>query len=276
MEQQEIRKHVRQSYAKIAKEQQSSCCGPVSSCCGSSNADTLSQQIGYSKEQLESLPTGANMGLGCGMPLSHAGLKPGEVVLDLGSGGGLDCFIAAKEVGDTGRVIGVDMTPDMIDLARKNTREGGYKNVEFRLGEIENLPVADGSVDVVISNCVINLSPDKGQVFKEIFRVLKPGGRFIISDMVITKPLPDFILKSMEAYSSCIAGALLKDDYLNAIKQAGFHSPEVIESVNLPVDLMANDPTAQNIVKNNQLTQQQVDEIGKTVESMKVRGWKAA
>jgi arsenite methyltransferase len=274
MEEQEIRKHVRESYAKIARGQKSSCCSPVSSCCGGSDADKLSKSVGYSAEQLASLPEGADLGLGCGQPLSHADLKAGEVVLDLGSGGGLDCFLAAREVGSSGKVIGVDMTPDMIDLARKNATKGGYQNVDFRLGEIENLPVADNSVDVVISNCVINLSPDKERVFTELYRALKPGGRFTISDIVITKPLPDFILKSLEAYSGCISGALLKDDYLNSIKQAGFGAIEVIESVNFPVDLMANDPTAQSIIKNNLITQEQLNDIGKTVESMKVRGWK--
>ncbi|MCI0500093.1 MAG: arsenite methyltransferase [Planctomycetales bacterium] len=203
-----IRETVRKGYADIAKGQ-SGCC------CGSASPDKLAEAIGYTREELEALPDGANMGLSCGNPTAIADLKPGQVVLDLGSGGGFDVFIAARKVGPTGRAIGVDMTPDMLSNARASTaaftKKTGLSNVEFRLGEIEHLPVADGSADVVLSNCVINLSPDKQQVWKEIARVLKPGGKACISDLALKKPLPKQVLESAAALVSCVAGAVLID-----------------------------------------------------------------
>jgi arsenite methyltransferase len=188
----------------------------------------MAMQIGYSAEELQSIPEEARMGLGCGNPTALASLKEGEVVLDLGAGGGIDCFLASVAVGKTGRVIGVDMTPEMLHRARENARNGSYDNVEFRLGEIENLPVADGTVDVVISNCVINLSPDKARVFNEAYRVLKPGGRVMVSDMVLTRELPEDIRNSLAAYAGCVAGASLKEDYLLTITKAGFEDVEVV------------------------------------------------
>jgi len=223
MENQEIKKEVRAVYGNIAR-QSSSCCGskslPERSCCG---PDAKSQSIGYSPEDLKSVPDGANLGLGCGNPVALASLKEGETVLDLGSGAGFDCFLAANIVGDTGKVIGVDMTQEMVDRARENAQKNDYKNVEFRLGEIENLPVDDNSIDVIISNCVINLSTDKPKVFQEAYRVLKPGGRLMVSDMVLLKKLPKYIKDSVEAYVGCIAGAEMKDDYLKMIEEAGFN-----------------------------------------------------
>jgi SAM-dependent methyltransferase len=173
------------------------------------------------------VPDGANLGLGCGNPLAHAELKEGEVVVDLGSGAGFDCFLAARKVGPSGRVIGVDMTPEMIERARANARKGGYSNVEFRLGEIEHLPVADNFTDMIISNCVINLSTDKPQVFREALRVLKAGGRLMVSDLVLLRPLPEGVRASVEAYAGCISGALLKEDYLGAMTEAGFREVEL-------------------------------------------------
>jgi SAM-dependent methyltransferase len=219
-----VRGEVRERYAQIA-DGASSCCGQSSepSCdCGSSAPVSASELRGYSKEDLDSVPEGADMALGCGNPKAIADLKPGEVVLDLGSGGGLDCFLAADAVGEGGLVIGVDMTPEMIARARENARKTGHKNVEFRLGEIEYIPVADASVDVIISNCVINLSPDKPAVYRDAFRVLKPGGRLAIADMVARRPMPREILEDPDLMCKCVAGAVLKRDLENILNEAGF------------------------------------------------------
>jgi SAM-dependent methyltransferase len=232
-----IKKMVREGYAKIAIKE-TSCCPTCSCCSSSSSARDISKTVGYSEKEMDVVPEGANLGLGCGNPVALASLKKGDVVLDLGSGAGFDSFLASKRVGKTGRVIGVDMTPEMIDKAKKNAKKGGYKNVEFRLGEIEKLPVEDNSVDVIISNCVINLSPDKKSVFKEAFRVLKPKGRLMVSDLVLIKDLPDIIKKSVEAYVGCLAGAVMKKEYLNFIKTAGFQNIEVISESSYPVDAM--------------------------------------
>ena len=270
MRKEEIKKAVREGYARIAK-QESSCCGSVSSCCGSTDlAQDISKSIGYTEEELGTVPDGANLGLGCGNPVALASLKKGEIVLDLGSGAGLDSFLAANKVGKTGRVIGVDMTPEMIERARENARESNYANVEFRLGEIENLPVADNYVDVVISNCVINLVPDKRRVFAEVFRVLKPGGRLMISDIVLLSELPDFIKDSVEAYIGCLSGAIMKGEYIKAIKAAGFQEIEIVDEASFPIDCMANDPTAKAVIKNSKIPPQEVADIAGSVLSIKV------
>ena len=234
-----IKKRVKEGYAKIAQKG-TSCC-PGSSCCGSGNAKTISKTVGYTDKELSAVPEGSNLGLGCGNPVALASFKKGETVLDLGSGAGFDAFLAAKKVGVTGRVIGVDMTPEMLERARANAKKGGFDNVEFRSGEIEKLPVEDSVIDVVISNCVINLSPDKETVFKEAFRVLKPGGRLMVSDLVLAKDLPEQIKGSVEAYVGCLAGAIRKDDYLGFIKQAGFEDIKVISEASYPVDAMFDD-----------------------------------
>ena len=217
-----IRQHVRKWYGDIAQSQNSSCCS--ASCCNASASgdSDASAALGYSKEETDGAPEGANMGLGCGNPQAIADLRPGETVLDLGSGGGFDCFLAAPRVGENGRVIGVDMTPEMVSKARANAKKAGTENVEFRLGEIEHLPVADNTVDVIISNCVINLSPDKGQVFRDAYRVLREGGRLAISDVVAVKPLPDQLKQDLAAHCGCIAGAALVSDVERMLKEAGF------------------------------------------------------
>ena len=238
MKKSKIKKKVREGYAKIAKKERS-CCAPTSPCGGADLAQTVSKNIGYTDEELGSVPEGANLGLGCGNPVALASLAEGETVLDLGSGAGFDCFLAANKVGKVGKVIGVDMTPEMIEKARENAQKGNYRNVEFRLGEIENIPAADNSVDAVISNCVINLSPDKGRVFQETFRVLKPGGRLMVSDIVLLKELPDFIKSSIAAYVGCVSGALMKDDYLGAIRKAGFQEVKIIDEAAFPIDVRA-------------------------------------
>ncbi|MDP2759453.1 MAG: arsenite methyltransferase [Sideroxyarcus sp.] len=220
----EIRQAVRQQYGRVAESNGVGCgCGP--SCCEASttaSAESMSQGLGYSAKDVAVVPEGANMGLGCGNPQAIAALQAGEAVLDLGSGGGFDCFLAASQVGDSGHVIGVDMTPEMISKARVNADKGGYRNVEFRLGEIEHLPVADNTVDVIISNCVINLSPDKAQVFHDSFRVLKSGGRLAISDIVATAELPEEAKRDLALYTGCMAGASLIAELESMMHAAGF------------------------------------------------------
>lgn len=246
---------VREGYAKIARETSAGCCGQGVSCCGSSPEDSakLAEQIGYSAEELQALPEGANMGLSCGNPAALAALRPGEVVLDLGSGGGFDVFIAGKKVGPDGRAIGVDMTPEMLGKARGNTAayrdRTGLDNVEFRLGEIENLPVADNSVDVIVSNCVINLSPDKPRVWREMARVLKPGGRVAVSDLALLQPLPSAVAELVQALIGCVAGAVLVSDTERMAREAGLteivprQKPEYVEAM-----MRFNDPLYRKIV----------------------------
>ncbi len=225
------RRTVRDAYAKIAQESGGCCCGSRSSCCGTTAPDALAKALGYQESELRELPEGANLGLSCGNPTAIASLEPGEVVVDLGSGAGFDVFIAARRVGPTGRVIGVDMTPAMLEKARANAaafrKQSGLDNVEFRLGEIEHLPVADSSVDVVISNCVINLSPDKPQVWRDIARVLRPGGRVAVSDLALVRPLPAAVRESVEALIGCVAGAVLVEETEGMAREAGLTEVKV-------------------------------------------------
>lgn len=245
----QIREAVREGYGQIARSGHcsdartalaeepgspgSACCGSDGGCCGASalTPDQVAEAVGYASTDLESLPEGANMGLSCGNPTALASLKPGEVVLDLGSGGGFDCFIAGPKVGPTGQVIGVDMTPDMLSKARRNLdayrERSGLDNVEFRLGEIESLPVADSSVDVVISNCVLNLSPDKPRVWREIARVLKPGGRVAVSDLALLRPLPENVRRDLQSLIGCVAGAVLIEEMEGQIRDAGLTEIEL-------------------------------------------------
>jgi arsenite methyltransferase len=222
-QEQRLKRFVKNRYSQIAKKGETCC-----SCNGVSVIDQA-KAIGYSLRELKQIPESAIMGLGCGNPTALASLKKGEVVLDLGSGGGIDVFIAANRVGEDGWVIGVDMTPEMIRKAKSNARKGGYRNVEFRLGEIENLPVENEFVDVIISNCVINLSPDKEKVFAEAYRVLKPGGRLVVSDIVTDRELPDDIRKSFSAWAECIGGAMTRKEYMKAIKNVGFTRLRILD-----------------------------------------------
>jgi SAM-dependent methyltransferase len=272
-EPQDIREMVREGYAKVAKGG-CGCCGPSSCCGGADTAEQISKKVGYSSDEMEAVPDGANLGLGCGNPLAHAAIHEGDTVLDLGSGAGFDCFLAARRVGKTGRVIGVDMTPEMIARARENAQNAGVKNVEFRLGEIESLPVADSAVDLIISNCVINLSPDKAQVFSEAFRVLKPRGTLMVSDIVLEYDLPETVLSSVAAYVGCLAGAVRKEVYLDLIRGAGFSEVEVIEETAYPIDCMVNDPTAQAVLANLSFSRDELRTIGESVHSVKVRAVK--
>ena len=268
----EIRKAVRENYAKLALRQ--------SCCCSSTQtgAQELSKRVGYTEKETKGVPEGSDLGLGCGNPVALASIKRGQYVLDLGSGAGLDCFLAAKKVGRKGRVIGVDMTPEMLERARENARKGSYTNVEFRLGEIENLPVADCTVDLVISNCVINLSTDKKRVFQEAYRVLKPEGNLMVSDIVLLEKLPEQVMNSIEAYVSCLGGAILKDEYLAIIGEAGFQGVTVVSEAKYPTDSMdLDDPTVATTLENLHISKEQaLDMMTKLVhvESIGVNGRK--
>lgn len=237
MEEKKIKEVVKRRYAQIAKQDQQICC--PSCACGASPL-SQAEAIGYLREDLEHIPEEAVIGLGCSNPTAIAALKPGEVVLDLGSGAGVDVFLAANKVGPTGRVIGVDMTEEMVDKAKGIARSYGYYNVEFRLGEIEKLPIEDESMDVVISNCVINLSPDKSKVFREAYQALKPGGRLIVSDIVSERELPDEIKNDLDAWTGCIAGALEQQEYLGEVKKAGFEDVMVVSSREFYIESKGN------------------------------------
>lgn len=231
----DIKKIVKEGYAEALKKS-ASCCSAGSCCGGAGQAKDIGRAVGYSDNDMASVPEGANLGLGCGNPVAIASLKEGEVVLDLGSGAGFDAFLASAKVGGKGRVIGVDMTPDMVEKARQNALKGYYTNVEFRLGDIESMPVDDDSIDVIISNCVINLSPEKDKVFKEAFRVLKPGGRMMVSDLVLVKDLPGQLKSSATAYIGCVAGAVRKEEYISYIKDAGFGEIRIVSESSYPID----------------------------------------
>ena len=254
LDKEKIHQEVRKAYAgRVTAETEGtdeSCC----SCGGSASVEEAALRMGYSQQDLEGVPEGANLGLGCGAPLNHARVQPGETVLDLGSGAGFDAFIAARAVGPGGRVIGVDMTPEMVAKAEQNAADSGVTNTDFRLGQIEALPVADAEVDVIVSNCVINLSPDKPAVFREAFRALKPGGRLAVSDIVLTAPLPERVANSIAAYVGCLAGASLLDDYLQAVRDAGFERVEVAESR----------PALQALTLDDPMTRAVLDELGAT------------
>jgi arsenite methyltransferase len=269
----DVKSAVREHYASVARGE-SGCCGPTATsggCCGGTPTPiTLGKAIGYSEQDLSAVPEGANLGLGCGNPLAFAALKAGDVVVDLGSGAGFDCFLAAQRVGATGRVIGVDMTHEMLEKARGNAARDGVANVEFRLGEIENLPVADGTADMVISNCVINLSTDKPRVFREALRVLKPGGRLMVSDLVLARPLPASVARSVAAYAGCVAGAMLKDDYLAAISKAGFADVRVLAEATYPIGSSSPDATELAILNDPAINREDMLAAAEAVVSVKV------
>lgn len=271
----DIREKVKERYGKIAQREVN-----TAGCCGGgtpSAAETISQAVGYETSDLQSVPDGANLGLGCGNPVALAAIREGDTVLDLGSGAGFDCFLAAKQVGEKGRVIGVDMTPAMLAKARENARKGGYANVEFREGHIESLPVEDNSVDLVISNCVINLSPDKAKVFSEIRRVLKPGGRFFISDLVLLEDLPAVLKSSDDLYCACVAGASLKKDYFAAMTAAGLTEVRIVKEAQYPVDMFEGDEFALALIERIPgLTKDDIKRAAKAVVSVQVEGKKSA
>jgi ubiquinone/menaquinone biosynthesis C-methylase UbiE len=259
MKEEENRRSVREGYAKIASEglRYSS----STSCCESATPpEELSKKMGYTKEELNSIPEGSNLGLGCGNPAALASLKEGETVIDLGAGAGVDCFLAAKKVGGKGRVIGIDMTPEMLDRARENARKGNYENVEFRLGEIEHLPVADNTADVVISNCVINLTTNKKKVYEEAYRALKPRGRIMVSDLVLKRELPAATREGAHP-SSCIKTAILKDKYLGIIEEAGFKDIRILDEREYCFEELTDDPDTKVIVANRNTNTQELKSI---------------
>lgn len=264
---------IKKIYASIAKGEKKTCCSNEKKCgCGGKTSE-VSQYVGYSAEDLASIPEGSDMGLGCGNPTAFASLKEGEVVVDLGSGGGIDVFLASRRIGQSGKAIGIDMTEAMVEKARVNAGKAGLKNVEFKIGEIENIPMDDSSTDCIISNCVINLSSDKQRVFNEAYRILKPGGRLMVSDMVLLEELPQHVKESAAMYAGCVSGALYKDDYIGMIRKAGFDKVDIIREDG--VDLMkyiGSDKVISDIAA--RMTEEEVLLVSKAVLSLKVAAYK--
>lgn len=272
MENEQIQKNVKSGYAEIVKRNTKKSFLPkMFQCCDPKEiASDIGKKIGYSEEELNNVPEDANLGIGCGNPTALASIKKGETILDLGSGAGFDCFLAAQQTGETGKVIGVDITPEMVAQAKKNAQKGGYKNVEFKIGEIEYLPIDSSSIDLIISNCVINLSNQKEQVFKEAFRVAKPNGRMMISDIILLKELHDYVKNSVEGHIACLAGAVRKEDYLDAIQKAGFTDIRIDKEAPFPIELMLNDPIAEKIVRENNLTENEIKGIASSIASVSI------
>ena len=289
----DIKEAVRRRYADAASKG-GWCCGPSSEvaaqgdpgpaqdsgcACGSGGVvggSTQSKLLGYGADELAAIPEGADLGLGGGNPVAMLELRPGETVLDLGSGGGIDCFIAARRVGPRGRVIGVDMTPEMIARARRNARAGAYDNVEFRLGEVEHLPVGDASVDAIISNCVINLVPDKRQVFRDAFRVLRPGGRLSVSDIVLLGEVPPLIRDSVDAYVACLSGAVLRDDYLSMLREAGFAVVQGTEARSFELDDLVGRDVVEEFKDRTSATEAELRDVAALFQSVRVTATKRA
>lgn len=234
------------------------------------SAETIGKSVGYLDEELKSAPEEAYLGLGCGNPLAIDAIRPTETIIDLGSGGGFDCFLAAQKVGPQGKVIGIDMTPEMIELARANALKGRWENVEFRLGDIEAMPVSDGIADAVISNCVISVVPDKAKAFTEAFRVLKPGGKLMISDLVLQKEIPDFVMSLLEEHIGCLSGTMLESKYLGFIEAAGFEEINIVGHSAFSVDILMNDPTTQRILNELNPSQDLIEDVASSVASIKV------
>jgi len=271
-----VKASVREHYARIAKGAAGQgCCAPKTTCGCVGGPRSMGHLIGYTEGELAAIPEEANLGLGCGNPVAIASLEEGESVLDLGSGAGIDCFLAADRVGPKGRGVGVDMTPEMLRRARSNAKEGGFRNVVFKKGEIEELPLPDASVDVVISNCVINLSPDKPRVFAEAFRVLRPGGRLMVSDIVLLRKLPQGLLDDAAAYSACIAGAARKGDYLAMLRGAGFGGVKVTSQKVYPVELLIGDAGEfGTIVEDLGLAPEELRRAASAIVSVSVQAYK--
>lgn len=276
MNNEQIQKNVKSGYADIVKRNTKKSFLPnIFQCCDPKEIATdIGKKIGYSEEELRNVPEDANLGIGCGNPIGLASIKKGETILDLGSGAGFDCFLASRETGETGKVIGVDITPEMVAQAKKNAEKGNYRNVEFKVGEIENLPIESDSIDLIISNCVINLSNQKNQVFKEAFRVSKSNGRIMISDIILLHDLPDYVKNSVEGHIACLAGAVRKEDYINAIASAGFSDISIDKEAPFPLELMLNDPIAKKIIEENNLTEKEIKDIANSIASISINAKK--
>jgi SAM-dependent methyltransferase len=272
MDSSQIQENVKIGYAAIVRRTTKKSFLPsFFQCCDTKEIATdIGKKIGYSEEELKNAPEDANLGIGCGNPTALASIKKGETILDLGSGAGFDCFLASRETGEAGKVIGVDITPEMVAQAKKNAEKGNYKNVEFKIGEIEDLPVESNSIDLIISNCVINLSNQKELVFKEAFRVAKTNGRMMISDIILLNDLPHYVKKSVEGHIACLAGAVRKEDYITAIRKVGFTEISIDKEVPFPIELMLNDPIAEKIVKENNLTEKDIKEIANSIASISI------
>jgi len=272
MDNEQIKQSVKSGYSDILKRKtKKSFLSNFFQCCDPNEIATdIGKKIGYSDDDLRNVPEDANLGIGCGNPTALASIREGETILDLGSGAGFDCFLASGQTGETGKVIAVDITPDMVLQAQKNAEKGKYKNVEFRIGEIENLPVESNSIDLIISNCVINLSNQKERVFKEAFRVAKPNGRIMISDIILLNDLPDYVKNSVEGYVACLAGAVRKEHYIDAMSKAGFENISIDKQGSFPIELMFNDPVAAKMVRENNLTEKGIRDITNSIASISV------
>lgn len=277
MDNKQIQNNVKSGYAEIVKRNTKKSFLPnFLQCCDPKEIATdIGKKIGYSEEELTNVPKDANLGIGCGNPIALAHIEEGEIILDLGSGAGFDCFLASRETGETGKVIGVDITPEMVAQAQKNAKKGNYKNVEFKVGEIEDLPIENDSIDLIISNCVINLSNQKEQVFREAFRVAKSNGRIMISDIILLNDLPDYVKNSVEGHIACLAGAVRKEDYISAIAKAGFKDISIDKQTPFPIELMLNDPIADKIVRENNLTKKDIKAIANSIISISISAKKS-
>ncbi len=269
MKEKEIKRAVREGYACIAK-QATSYYTSQSGCGCTGISEEICKKLGYSEEEIQAVPPGSNLGLGCGNPVALASPSEGEIILDMGAGAGFDCFLASTRVGPSGKVIGVDITSEMVDKARANARKGGYTNIDFRQGDLENMPVADNYVDVVISNCVINLVPNKKMVFKEAFRVLKPGGRLAVSDIVLQKELPEFVKKSTEAYIGCLAGAIMKEEYLEIIEKVGFRDVKVAAESSFPIESLICEKAGSPLINMPKISEEQRRDVANSISSIKI------
>ena len=269
MKEKEIKRAVKEGYARIAKQATSNY--SLKSCCNCPDVpEEVCKRMGYSDEEISAVPPESNLGLGCGNPVALASIKSGETVLDMGAGAGFDCFLASSHVGPDGKVIGVDITSEMVDKARANAKKAGYTNIDFRQGDLENMPVADNYVDIVISKCVITQVPNQRLVFKEAFRVLTPGGRLAISDVVLTRALPEFVKNSTKAYIGCLAGAIMKDEYLQIIKNVGFVDVNVVAESSFPVESLLCETAGSKAIEMPVISATQQKEVADSVLSIKV------